>query len=243
MAKRGATREERQTGLEDRLGHVFTDKSLLKRALTHVSAIRAGAARSQSYQRLEFLGDRVLGFAIARLLYDAFPDADEGELSRRLAELVRRETCAEVARDWEIGAALILGPGESQSGGRRKEAILSDACEAIIGAVAIDAGFERAFALVERSFGSRVSQAIEKPRDAKTELQEWAQGLGHPAPIYREIGRSGPDHAPDFTILAEIAGLGEATGIGRSKRLAEQIAAAAFLVKAGRWAPQEAALD
>jgi ribonuclease III len=240
MAKPTA-RDQRLAALEAAIGHVFVDKNLLRRALTHVSAVRADNPRSDSYQRLEFLGDRVLGVSVAALLYESFPSAEEGELSRRLADLVRKESCAEVARGWGVGAALYLGEGEAHSGGRRKEAILGDACEALIGAVMLDGGYGAADAMVRAAFGPRLNQPVEKLRDAKTALQEWAQGLGHTPPVYREVGRSGPDHAPDFIIRAEVAGLGSAEGRGRSKRIGEQKAAEAFLVSAGQWRSEESA--
>ena len=131
--------------LEARLGHKFADVELATRALTHVSApATAGSGRVQSYQRLEFLGDRVLGVVVAEMLYRAYPQATEGELSMRLAKLVRRETCAAVAEEWEVGPHVVLGQGEARGGGRKKAAILSDVCESLIGAVFLDAGFEAA---------------------------------------------------------------------------------------------------
>ncbi len=221
------------TELETSLGHPFTDFGLLERALTHLSAVKPADARHLSNQRLEFLGDRVLGLAVTSMLYKSFPYAEEGELSRRLAELVRRETCAAVARDWKLGSQLNLGTGEAQSGGRDKDAILADACEAIIGAVFIDAGFEAASLLVERTWRPRMLSPARPLRDAKTRLQEWAQGHGLATPVYREVARSGPDHQPLFVIAAEIAGLEPAEGQGASKRLAEQEAAQIFLKREG----------
>ena len=221
--------------LEAVLGIVFKDRALLERALTHVSAARGGEARLESYQRLEFLGDRVLGLAVAGMLYRAFPEAEEGELSQRLADLVRRESCAEVASEWTLGKFLRLGAGEAQSGGRKKVAILADICEAIIGAVYLEAGFEAARDLVERTWLPRMLNPVRPLRDAKTALQEWAQAQGLPAPLYREVSRSGPDHAPDFEIAAEVETLQPATGNGSSKRLAEQAAAANFLRREGVW--------
>jgi ribonuclease III len=234
VSRKPTAREARLSALEASIGHVFTDKDLFQRALTHVSAIRSGLDRAKSYQRLEFLGDRVLGLVVARMLYQRFPAADEGELSQRLADLVRKETCAEIAREWGIGPNLILGEGEIQSGGRRKEAILGDACESLIGAVMIDAGFEAAEAVVLAAYGPRIESPVERLRDSKTLLQEWVQGQGYPTPFYREVSRSGPDHAPDFVIRVAVTGLGQAEGAGRSKRVAEQKAAEAFLLREGR---------
>ena len=221
--------------LEAAIGHAFADRSLIATALTHVSALPEGGERVASYQRLEFLGDRVLGLTIADLLFRRFPGAEEGELSRRLAGLVRKETCAEVAREWNIGPHLRLGPGEAQSGGRRKEAILGDVAEAILGAVFVDAGFEAARALVERAFGSRLEAPARRLRDAKTGLQEWAQAKGLPTPTYEIVAREGPDHAPRFTVRALVEGLTPADGEGGSRRAAEMAAAETMLRREGAW--------
>ncbi len=219
--------------LEARLGHVFADRSLIERALTHISGATSKEGRLGSYQRLEFLGDRVLGLAIASLLMETYPTADEGELSRRLAELVRAETCAEVAQAMDVGPYIRLGAGEAGSGGRRKAAILSDVCESVIGAVYLDAGYTAAAALVERFWRERLLAPRRPLRDPKTELQEWAQGRGMPAPLYREVARSGPDHNPQFLVAVTIDGVEEAEGAGRSKRAAEQAAAEAMLQREG----------
>jgi ribonuclease-3 len=218
--------------LETRLGHAFSDRDLLLRALTHMSG---ADRRLGTYQRLEFLGDRVLGLAVSELLYRGFPDAPEGDLSRRLAELVRRETCAEIAEAWDLGPHLRLGLGERKSGGRRNPAILADVCEAVIGAVFLDAGYEAARAVVERAFGGRIRAADGASRDPKTALQEWAQGLGLPPPTYRQVDRSGPDHAPSFRIAVTVTGVEDAEGEGPSKRRGEQEAARAMLRREGVW--------
>jgi ribonuclease-3 len=214
--------------LEERLGHRFGRIALLRQALTHVSSC---INRKDSYQRLEFLGDRVLGMAIADMLYRAFPDAAEGELSRRLAELVRRETCAEVALEWGVAPYIRLGEGEAQSGGAKKAAILGDVCESVLGAVLIDAGYEDAARLVRASFGSRVVQESQASRDPKSALQEWAQGRGLTTPVYRLDAQTGPDHQPQFRISAIVDGFEPAAGEGSSKRHAEQAAAEAFLAR------------
>src|ERR687898_2452719 len=143
--------------LEDRLGHHFMDKHLLACALTHVSAAGGAAGRSKNYQRLEFLGDRVLGLAVAEMLFATFPDASEGELSQRLSELVRRDTCADVALAWDVGPYLKLGGGDVQSGGRHSRPILADVCESLIGAVFLDGGYDAARRLIERAFGERMT--------------------------------------------------------------------------------------
>jgi ribonuclease-3 len=215
--------------LEAAIGHVFNDRALLERALTHISALAGTPADGPHYQRFEFLGDRVLGLVIAELLFRAYPGATEGELSRRLAHLVRRETCAEVAVAWDVPPHVILGPGERQSGLRRKEALLADVCEAILAAVYLDAGFEAARSVVEKAFGAKMAEPGRAVRDAKSALQEWAMGRGLPVPVYREVDRTGPDHAPHFRIEACVDGYEPAAAEGRSKRLAEQAAAVAFL--------------
>ena len=211
--------------LEARLGHVFADKSLLARALTHISHLPSDRSRVGSYQRLEFLGDRVLGLIVSAMLFDAYPGAEEGELSRRLAQLVRRETCAAVALEWALSAHLRLGEGELQSGGETKPAILADACEAIIGAVFLDGGYPAAMAVVLPVWAPRMRAPGRPLRDPKTALQEWAQGRGHAAPVYREVKREGPDHAPVFTIAVAVDGFEVGLGLGGSKRIAEQSAA------------------
>lgn len=226
--------------LEQRLGHAFADRTLMERALTHMSAAPPEAKRTGSYQRLEFLGDRVLGLCVAEILFATYPDEEEGNLSRRLADLVRRETCAEVAIAWQVGPHLRLGDGEAQSGARKNKAILADACEALVGAVFLDGGHAAALGLVERAFGERLRQPTRPLRDAKTLLQEWAQGQGFPTPIYQEIERHGPDHAPVFRVAARIGALADGIGEGRSKRIAEQNAAENFLRREGLWRQEDA---
>lgn len=227
--------ERRVAALEKALGHTFSDRRLITRALTHPSAVTGSQAVSESYQRLEFLGDRVLGLAVAEMLHASYAKADEGELARRLNQLVRRETCAEVAVDLGLDQAMIVGSGEAQGGGRRKVAILGDVCEAVLAALYLDAGFEVARDTVQRLWGERMREAVKAPRDAKTTLQEWAQGRGLPTPAYALIDRSGPDHAPVFVVCVTVEGQEPAEGQGKSKREAEQVAAAAFLMRAGIW--------
>ncbi len=229
--------------LEARLGHVFQDRRLLEHALTHMSAAPLEAKRTGSYQRLEFLGDRVLGMAVAELLFRTYPAAEEGELSRRLADLVRKETCAEMAVAWGIGPYLKVGDGEASSGARKNRAILADACESIVGAVFLDGGYQAAQKLLEAALGDRLRKPNTPPRDAKTALQEWAQGQGLPTPSYVEVSRSGPDHAPVFRLAAQVHGLPDGLAEGRSKRLAEQAAAENFLRREGLWRDQEAGQD
>jgi ribonuclease III len=216
------------SALEARIGHEFAARSLIIAALTHVSA--TVNARRESYQRLEFLGDRVLGLVVTDMLYRAFPDADEGELSRRLADLVRKESCAEVARDWGAQAFVRSGENEKHASGLNL-AILGDICESIIGAVFLDAGYDAAKAVVTRTFEPRMREARRALRDPKTALQEWAQARGLPPPLYRETARSGPDHAPEFTVSVELPGFREAEAKGLAKKLAEQAAASVFMAR------------
>jgi len=224
--------------LAEVLGYRFRETSHLAQALTHASA--TGQARKRGdYQRLEFLGDRVLGLIVADMLLEAFPKADEGELARRFNALVRRETCAEIARTLNLGAHVILGQSEISSGGRNKRAILADACESVIGAIYVDGGFEAARAFIERQWKSRMLAADRPHRDAKTALQEWAQGRGMPPPVYEIVERTGPDHAPRFKVRALISGLEPAFGEGYARRDAEQKAAAAYLIALGLWEPEE----
>ena len=214
------------TAFADRLGHPFADISLLREALTHASL--SGPTRRNN-QRLEFLGDRVLGLTIAEALLSADPQATEGTLAPRLNALVRQEACAAVARAIGLGEVLKLGRSEMQSGGRRKEALLADAMEAVIAAVYLDAGFDVARALVLRLWSDRIAAIPVDAQDAKTALQEWAQGRGLPPPAYTVTRREGPDHAPAFTVEARLA-TGEATTATASpKRAAEQAAARALL--------------
>jgi ribonuclease-3 len=218
--------------LEEAIGHVFADRKLLERALTHISSLE-GPGRLGSYQRLEFLGDRVLGLAVADMLFRAFPDDEEGAMSRRLSDLVRKETCAAVAGEWGVGPHVKLGLGEVQSGGRKRLTTLGDVCEALIGGVFLDAGYEKARAVVERAWRRRLHAAGRPPSDAKTALQEWAQGRALKAPTYRLVSRSGPDHNPRFVIAVDIETQLSAEGEGSSKRLAEQAAASAFMAREG----------
>lgn len=211
---------------QERLGHQFSDAGLLVRALTHSSM---ATPNRDDNQRLEFLGDRVLGLVMAEALLSQDQGATEGQLAPRFNALVRKEACADVAREIDLGAVLKLGRSEMLSGGRRKEALLGDAMEAVIAAVYLDAGFEAARAVVLRLWGARVGAVKEDARDAKTALQEWAQARGLPPPDYVELARTGPDHAPVFTISAQLKSGQSAEATAGSKRQAEQGAARALL--------------
>ncbi len=221
--------------LEARLGYTFADPDLLERALTHSSAIAPARRVAQSYQRLEFLGDRVLGLVVADMLYRRFPKSTEGDLSRSLNALVRKETCAMIARELELGPDLILGESEARTGGADKDAILGDVVEGLLGAIYIDGGLGPAFEIIERLFGEHIGQSGTERADAKTTLQEWAQGRGLEPPAYVEVDRRGPDHAPEFTIAVRLDGFTPLSATGPSKKLAEHKAAEAFLMREKIW--------
>jgi ribonuclease-3 len=212
--------------LTDRLGVPVAPSPRLAEALTHPSA--SSRARPDN-QRLEFLGDRVLGLVIAQALFERFPEATEGRLAPRYNALVRKETCAEVAAEVDLGPMLHLGRSEAMGGGRRRPAVLGDAMEALIAAIYLDAGMEAAREAILNAWGARVSQAARTRADAKTAAQEWAQARGLAPPVYEEIARQGPDHAPVFTVAARMEDGTEATAEAPSKRAAQQAAAAALL--------------
>ncbi|MCA3435898.1 MAG: ribonuclease III [Rhodobacter sp.] len=211
-----------------RIGHRFRQPDLLLRAVTHASI---SSLTRPDNQRLEFLGDRVLGLAMAEALLRADSTATEGQLAPRFNALVRKETCADVAREIGLGEVLKLGRSEMLSGGRRKDALLGDALEAVIAAVYMDAGFEAAQAVVLALWGDRIAGVQADARDAKTALQEWAQARGLPPPVYLEQGRTGPDHQPVFTVEVRLeTGALERAAAG-TKRQAEQAAAKALLLR------------
>lgn len=218
--------------LEKKLAYKFKHQELLERALTHAS-VRGGKKGRVDNERLEFIGDRVLGLAIVEVLNEDFPEANEGELARRYNRLVRGETCAKVGRELGLGAYLILSDSEAESGGRNKETILADAVEAVLGAVFVDAGFEKARGVVRRLWTAGPEHKPDASADAKSALQEWAQGHGLALPLYVEIARKGPDHAPRFTSEVRITGKEPARGEGTSKRAAEQAAATELLMREG----------
>lgn len=209
-----------------RIGHAFRRTDLLDEALTHPSFVQVASSHNQ---RLEFLGDRVLGLLIAEALVQDDPGAPEGVLAPRLNALVRKETCAEIAAELGLGPALRLGRSEMVSGGRRKTAVLGDAMEAVIAAVYLDGGIEAARSVVTRAWASRIAQADRVRGDAKSRLQEWSQARGSAQPQYRETARSGPDHAPVFTVEVRLQTGERAEATAGSKRMAEQAAAASLL--------------
>ena len=232
MASRGAAAAE----LEDRLGYVFRDRSRLERALTHASA-GDGATHIRDNERLEFLGDRVLGLITAERLIERHPEASEGDLAPRFNALVDRAACAAAARRMQLGPALRLSGGETKTGGREKDSILSDAVEAVMAALYQDGGLEAARAVYDR-YWAQAYEALDaggeaRPKDSKTRLQEWAQQGGRPLPTYRVLGRDGPDHAPSFSVEVAVAGLDPASGQGASRQLAEKAAAQGLLAREG----------
>lgn len=211
--------------LQQRLGHCFAELELLDRALTHAST--AGEA---SYERLEFLGDRVLGLVVADLLYRRFPGEAEGALAKRHTGLVRLETLARVGRDLGLGEALRL-EGKDLEEQRDNPSLIADACEAVLAAVYLDGGYQAASDLVSRYWAPLLEEELTPPQDPKTALQELAQAKGLALPSYREVARSGPDHALEFIIEVSLEGHGSARGEGSSKRAAEKAAAEELLAE------------
>lgn len=217
--------------LEARIGYAFKDRALLREALTHGSSLD-GARSARSYDRLEFLGDRVLGLIVAERILEQHPAYGEGELAPLFNSLVNRHACARAARAARLGEAVVLSASEEASGGRGKEAILADICESVIAALYLDGGMDAARAFVTRFWGEAFEEAHKAPRDAKTVLQEWAaakrRGLS-----YALVDRSGPEHAPHFVVEARVDGFEPSRGEGGSKRDAQRAAAAAFLKEQG----------
>lgn len=218
------------------LGHEFARPELLAEALTHSSALMPERGRGRrrpparrSYERLEFLGDRVLGLVVADLLWRRFESEPEGLLTRRHTHLVRRETLARVAEAIGLGHHIALSRAEGAAGAAANPGILADACEAVIAAIYLDGGFAAAADCIRRLWGPLIAAMAEPPRDPKTALQEWAQARGQGLPLYRLVATSGPDHAPLFTVAASVAGGDSATATAASKRTAEAAAAAALL--------------
>lgn len=218
--------------LEKKLGYRFKNEASLARALTHASLRGAKKVREDN-ERLEFVGDRVLGLAIVELLEETYPVATEGELARHLNRLVRGETCAKVGRDLGLGDFLMLSDSEAGSGGRLKATILADAVEAVLGAIFLEAGYNKARDVVRRLWENEEVSFGQAAADPKSALQEWAQGQGLALPAYVEVERIGPDHAPRFTSEVRIKGKAPSRGEGASKRAAEQAAATAMLEREG----------
>ena len=231
MAKRTAE-------LEDILDHTFADPGLLGRALTHCSLARNAAERLETNERLEFLGDRVLGLVVAEMLFERFPREEEGALARRHAALVCRESLARVAgAGLDLGRFLAFGRSEEDGGGRENPALLANACEAVIAALYLDGGLAAADRFIRTHWQVLMEEDPRPPKDPKTGLQEWAQARSLALPGYRVVERSGPDHAPTFIVEAEIVGYPAARAEGSSKRLAERAAAETLLETLKRTEP------
>ncbi len=232
MSKGRALSAEDRTRLQAAIGHVFTVPDRLDRALTHSSA---RSSKGGNYERLEFLGDRVLGLCVAELLFQTFRNADEGELSVRLNQLVSAETCAAVADALDLHLFIRTGADVKKLTGKHMMNVRADVVESLIAALYLDGGLEAARAFVLANWESRATRADGARRDAKTELQEWAHARYGVTPNYRVDDRSGPDHDPRFTVTVEIAGIASETGTDRSKRAAEQVAATRVLEREGVW--------
>jgi ribonuclease III len=214
--------------LAEALGHSFARPELILEALTHPSA-RARKGPRRGYERLEFLGDRVLGLIVAELLWRRFPEEAEGALTRRQTSLVRRETLTDVANKIGLGAHIRVSPGEEAAGARASPSVLADVCEAVIAALYVDGGLAAARGFVERWWEPRIAKLGAPPHDPKTALQEWAQARGRALPVYRTVATEGPAHRRTFTVTVAVDGLPPATASGSSKRAAEVAAAAAAL--------------
>ncbi|MAI46440.1 MAG: ribonuclease III [Hyphomicrobiaceae bacterium TMED74] len=228
------SRQNKYAELETALGCKFRDQDLLVRALTHGS-VRQSANKRIDNERLEFLGDRVLGLVVAEHLHKSLPDVREGDLARRFNALVCGDTCAEVGKEIDLGRFLILSSSEADNGGREKETILADAVEAILGAVFLDRDFDAAKRVVHAIWGERLDEITTTKVDPKSALQEWAQSQSLRLPRYTEISRTGPDHNPCFVAEVSVEGIEPQQGEGSSKRSAQQEAARALLVREGVW--------
>lgn len=214
--------------LEENIGYAFQDKSLLQTALTHSST-----GEGENYERLEFLGDRVLGLVVAELLYKKFGHEKEGDMARRLASLVQGSFLAQIAREISLGTYIRFSEAELQAGGGENENILADVFEALIGALYLDSGYDQCRSLIEKLWGDRLHIMSKPPQHPKTRLQEWAQAKGLALPEYKIIGQSGPDHAPIFDIELSVEGYDPIIAQGRSRQIAEREVAAAFFKRMG----------
>ena len=218
--------------IEEKTGHRFSVPGLAFGALMHSSmAAKAKEGQAEDFERLEFLGDRVLGLIVAGELLARFPGEREGALAKRLASLVDRKTLSAIAGDIDLGHDLTLSKGESNTGGAHKDTVLADTLEAVIGAIYLDGGLKAAQGAVLKLWGARLAGGTEATLDPKTALQEWAQAQGFPLPSYRQIGKSGPDHAPVFEVELDVATLGKTKATGTSKREAQKEAASLMLRK------------
>lgn len=238
MSKGRALSAEDRHSLEALLGYAFSDKARLDRALTHSSA--RGSSGGDNYERLEFLGDRVLGLCIAELLFTTFRNADEGELSVRLNQLVSAQSCAEVADRMDLHKYIRTDSALRKGSGDRTKNVRADVVESLIAAIYIDGGLETARSFILKFWQEKATRPDAARRDAKTELQNWAHARFAISPTYRVDERSGPDHDPKFMVTVQVDGVEPETGSGRSKRAAEQVAATRMLVREGIWKAEEA---
>ena len=222
----------RFTTLEATLGYTFRNPDLLAQALTHRSMAKNHPGIIHN-QRLEFLGDAVLGLCIAELLYQLYPNEEEGDLSKRLVALVNGNTLAHIAQAWNLGDYLVLSIGEEEQGGRENSGNLEDACEALLGAIYCDGGLHPVKLLIEKFWKQQAQSTKAPPKDAKTALQEWAQSRGLPLPEYRIVSADGPAHAPHFIVEVHVETLPVAKGEAGNKKLAERLAAEAMLATIG----------
>lgn len=212
--------------LEKEIGHSFSNKEYVTAALTHSSA-----GHSKNYERLEFLGDRVLGLVIAEMLFKKFPDEPEGDLAKRLAALVQGSFLSEIARKISLGSYIIFSDAEKQAGGAENDNILADVFESVIGALYLDSGFQKCHDLIERLWADGFYEMKAPPQHPKTTLQEWAQGQGLPLPAYEIVGQSGPDHMPVFDVGLNVEGYEKLVAQGASRQEAEKNVAQAFIDK------------
>lgn len=222
------------SALESRIDYLFTDQALLQEALTHRSALNEPEGRgSRDNERLEFLGDAVLGLLVGELLFDRFADKREGELSRLRASLVREENLARLARQLELGRHLIIGKGEERTGGRDRDSVLADAFEAVIAAVYRDGGMDQVRQMVAIYFVPLIEAgaSANTVEDFKTRLQELVQSQSGETPVYQLVATSGPDHERLFTVQVVVAGEVAGEGRGTSRKRAEQEAAQSALQK------------
>lgn len=210
--------------LQERLGYRFKDKDRLLKALTHSST-----GTGKNYERLEFLGDRVLGLVMAQLIFEEFPEEHEGDLAKRHAALVQGQTLARIAREIDLGEAMQLSDAERASGGADNDHILADGVEGVLGALYLDAGLEACQRVLKELFGDTLYVMVKPPQDPKTALQEWAQARALPLPNYELVGKEGPDHAPTFAVRVSVEGFPPWTCQGPSRRVTEKQAAGMLL--------------
>lgn len=234
VVKPSAAKPENLDQLEATLHYSFKDRSLLRMAITHQSALEGTDAEGESYQRLEFLGDRVLGLAVSEMLFRLQPQIIVGRLARRLSDLVRAETCADIATEWGLGDHIQFGQNTGKDT-KQSRSVLADVCEAILGAIFLDGGAAAATRVVERFWTPLLNETGVALQDAKTALQEWVQARGLQPPNYKDLDRSGPDHDPVFTVRVEIPGFDDAEAQASAKKIAQQCAAEAFLLREGIW--------